>query len=137
MIEAANRAEYTLTTGIRSPQSFLKATDATKQSEKPTKSGRAKSCICCNAPRARPAWNDSNCFRNHRELQLQQLKWKAAKLGYKITQSRQLKEVSEEGKKFKSSYKWLSRFLKCKYFDPSSLAEWLLAVIVGRKPPSW
>src|SRR2546423_14056031 len=28
-----------------------------------------------------------------------------------------------QGLNFKSSYKWLSRFLKCKYFDPSSLAK--------------
>jgi hypothetical protein len=38
---------------------------------------------------------------------------------------------------FKSSYKWLSRFLKCKYFDPSSLAECMLTLILGRKPPPW
>src|SRR5437870_10822084 len=39
-----------------------------------------------------------------------------------------------EGFKFKSRYKWLSRFLKCKYFDPSSLAECMLGLIVGRQP---
>src|SRR5205814_6416289 len=38
-----------------------------------------------------------------------------------------------EGFKFKSRYKWLSRFLKCKYFDPSSLAECMLGLIVGRQ----
>src|SRR2546429_7977467 len=37
-----------------------------------------------------------------------------------------------QGKKFKSSYKGLSRFLKCKYFDASSLAECMLAVIHPR-----
>jgi hypothetical protein len=42
-----------------------------------------------------------------------------------------------QGKKFKSSYKWLSRFLKCKYFDPSSLAECMLALVLGQKPPAW
>src|SRR6266581_5112163 len=42
-----------------------------------------------------------------------------------------------QGLNFKSSYKWLSRFLKCKYFDASSLAECMLALILGRKPPSW
>lgn len=42
-----------------------------------------------------------------------------------------------EGKRFKSSYKWLSRFLKCKYFDPSSLAECMLALVLGHKPPPW
>ena len=42
-----------------------------------------------------------------------------------------------EGFKFKSRYKWLSRFLKCKYFDPSSLAECMLGLIVGRQPSPW
>jgi hypothetical protein len=42
-----------------------------------------------------------------------------------------------QGVKFKSSYKWLSRFLKCKYFDPSSLAECMLTLILGEKPPPW
>lgn len=37
--------------------------------------------------------------------------------------------------KFKSRYKWLSRFLKCKYFDPSSLAECMLGLILGHTPP--
>src|SRR5213078_1574902 len=36
-----------------------------------------------------------------------------------------------------SRYKWLSRFLKCKYFDPSSLAECMLGLIVGRQPSPW
>lgn len=38
---------------------------------------------------------------------------------------------------FKSRYKWLSRFLKCKYFDPSSLAECMLTLVLGQKPPPW
>jgi hypothetical protein len=38
---------------------------------------------------------------------------------------------------FKSSYKWLSRFLKCKYFDPSSLAQCMLALLLGHKPPAF
>ena len=42
-----------------------------------------------------------------------------------------------QGVKFKSSYKWFSRFLKCKFFDPSSLTECMLAVILGRMPPPW
>jgi Transposase DDE domain len=42
-----------------------------------------------------------------------------------------------ESKNFKSSYKWLSRFLKCKYFDPSSLAESMLALMLGQNPPPW
>jgi hypothetical protein len=42
-----------------------------------------------------------------------------------------------QGVNLKSSYKRLSRFLKCKYFDPSSLAECMLTLILGRKPPPW
>jgi len=42
-----------------------------------------------------------------------------------------------DGGKFKSRYKWLSRFLKCKCFDPSSLAESMLALILGQRPPGW
>jgi hypothetical protein len=42
-----------------------------------------------------------------------------------------------DGGKFKSRYKWLSRFLKCKYFDPSSLAECMLALTLGQRPPGW
>ncbi len=45
--------------------------------------------------------------------------------------------VLPAGKKFKSSYKWLGRFLQCKHFDPSSLAECMLALILGKKPPPW
>ena len=45
--------------------------------------------------------------------------------------------VLPEGKKFKSSYKWLARFLQCKYFDPSSLAECMLGLILGKKPSPW
>jgi hypothetical protein len=43
----------------------------------------------------------------------------------------------EENVKFKSAYKWLSRFLKCKYFDPSGLAECMLALVLGEKLPPW
>ena len=42
-----------------------------------------------------------------------------------------------EGTTFKSNYKWLSRFLKNRYFDPASLAEGMLALILGRKAPTW
>jgi len=41
------------------------------------------------------------------------------------------------GGQFKGNYKWLSRFLKCKYFDPASLAECMLALVLGRRPPRW
>jgi hypothetical protein len=39
--------------------------------------------------------------------------------------------------KYKNRYKWLSRFLQCKYFDPSSLAECMLSLLLGDKPPPW
>jgi hypothetical protein len=39
--------------------------------------------------------------------------------------------------KYKNRYKWLSRFLTCKYFDPSSLAECMLRLVLGHKPPPW
>lgn len=42
-----------------------------------------------------------------------------------------------EDLKFKSRYKWLSRFLKCKHFDPSSLAECMFSLILGRQPSPW
>jgi hypothetical protein len=45
--------------------------------------------------------------------------------------------VLPEGREFKSSYKWLSRFLKSKYFDRSGLAECMLALMLGEKPPPW
>ena len=42
-----------------------------------------------------------------------------------------------DGTTFKSNYKWLSRFLKNRYFDPASLAECMLALILGRHAPNW
>ena len=39
--------------------------------------------------------------------------------------------------KSKSRYRWLSRFLKYKFIDPSNLTKCMLAVILGRKPPPW
>src|SRR5438128_5578621 len=59
------------------------------------------------------------------------------RFGYGGLHLTSIARVLPGGKKFKSSYKWLSRFLKCKYFDASSLAECMLAVILGRKPPPW
>src|SRR5437762_6293913 len=64
------------------------------------------------------------------------LAW-SIRFGYGGLHLTSIARVLPEGKKFKSSYKWLSRFLKCKYFDASSLAECMLAVILGQKPPSW
>lgn len=41
------------------------------------------------------------------------------------------------GTTFKSNYKWLTRFLKNRYFDPASLAEGMLALTLGRPTPRW
>lgn len=41
------------------------------------------------------------------------------------------------GGTFKSHYKWLSRFLKNRSFDPPSLAASMLALLLGRRPPTW
>lgn len=65
-----------------------------------------------------------------------QLAW-SVRFGYGGLHLTSIARVLPEGKKFKSSYKWLSRFLKCKYFDASSLADCMLAVILGTKPPHW
>jgi len=65
-----------------------------------------------------------------------QLAW-SVRFGYGGLHLTSIARVLPEGKNFKSSYKWLSRFLKCKYFDASSLAECMLAVILGNKPPRW
>src|SRR5438552_1854740 len=62
------------------------------------------------------------------------LAW-SIRFGYGGLHLTSIARVLPQGKKFKSSYKWLSRFLKCKYFDASSLAECMLAVILGNKPP--
>src|SRR5260370_286465 len=62
------------------------------------------------------------------------LAW-SIRFGYGGLHLTSIARVLPQGKKFKSSYKWLSRFLKCKYFDASSLAECMLAVIFGNKPP--
>ncbi len=65
-----------------------------------------------------------------------QLAW-SVRFGYGGLHLTSIARVLPEGKKFKSSYKWLSRFLKCKYFDASSLAECMLGVVLGKKPPRW
>src|SRR2546429_1850600 len=61
------------------------------------------------------------------------LAW-SIRFGYGGLHLTSIARVLPEGKKFKSSYKWLSRFLKCKYFDASSLAECMLALILGNFP---
>jgi Transposase DDE domain len=65
-----------------------------------------------------------------------QLAW-SVRFGYGGLHLTSIARVLPEGQKFKSSYKWLSRFLKCKYFDASSLAECMLAVLLGKDPPRW
>jgi hypothetical protein len=42
-----------------------------------------------------------------------------------------------DGTRFKSNYKWLARFLRCRYLDPPSLAECMLALVLGRQPSPW
>src|SRR5207237_9523808 len=64
------------------------------------------------------------------------LAW-SIRFGYGRLHLTSIARVLPQGKKFKSSYKWLSRFLTCKYFDASSLAECMLAVILGHKRPGW
>ncbi|PYT71224.1 MAG: hypothetical protein DMG39_13710, partial [Acidobacteria bacterium] len=64
------------------------------------------------------------------------LAW-SIRFGYGGLHLTSIARVLPQGKKFKSSYKWLSRFLKCKFFDASSLAECMLAVILGNKTPGW
>jgi hypothetical protein len=61
----------------------------------------------------------------------------SVRFGYGGLHLTSIARVLPEGRTFKSSYKWLSRFLQCKYFDASSLAECMLAVILGNKPPRW
>lgn len=61
----------------------------------------------------------------------------SVRFGYGGLHLTSVARVLPAGKKFKSSYKWLGRFLQCKYFDPSSLAECMLALILGKKPPPW
>jgi hypothetical protein len=61
----------------------------------------------------------------------------SVRFGYGGLHLTSIARVLPQGTNFKSSYKWLSRFLKCKYFDPSSLAECMLTLILGTKPPSW
>jgi hypothetical protein len=65
-----------------------------------------------------------------------QLAW-SVRFGYGGLHLTSIARVLPEGQKSKSSYKWLSRFLKCKYFDASSLAECMLAVLLGKDPPRW
>ena len=61
----------------------------------------------------------------------------SVRFGYGGLHLTSIARVLPKGKKFKSSYKWLSRFLKCKYFDASSLAECMLGVVLGETPPRW
>jgi hypothetical protein len=64
------------------------------------------------------------------------LAW-SVRLGYGGLHLTSIARVLPETQKFKSNYKWLSRLLKCPYFDPSSLAESMLALVLGQKPPPW
>lgn len=61
----------------------------------------------------------------------------SVRFGYGGLHLTSVARVLPQGVKFKSSYKWLTRFLQCKYFDPASLAECMLALMLGEKPPPW
>src|SRR2546428_7642893 len=61
----------------------------------------------------------------------------SVRFGYGGLHLTSVARVLPGGKKFKSSYKWLARFLKGKHRDPSGLAGCILALIFGRKPPPW
>ena len=61
----------------------------------------------------------------------------SVRFGYAGLHLTSIARVLPQGVNFKSRYKWISRFLKCKYFDPSSLAECMLTLILGREPRPW
>jgi hypothetical protein len=61
----------------------------------------------------------------------------SVRFGYGGLQLTSVARALPEDFKFRSRYKWLTRFLKCKHFDPSSLAECMLSLIVGRQPSPW
>jgi Transposase DDE domain len=61
----------------------------------------------------------------------------SVRFGYGGLHLTSVARVLSDQVKYKNRYKWLSRFLKCKYFDPSSLAECMLRLILGDQPPPW
>ncbi len=61
----------------------------------------------------------------------------SVRFGYGGLHLTSIARVLPDGATFKSNYKWLSRFLKNRYFDPASLAECMLVLLVGRRAPSW
>jgi hypothetical protein len=61
----------------------------------------------------------------------------SVRFGYGGLHLTSVARVLSDKVKYKNRYKWLSRFLRCKYFDPSSLAECMLRLVLGDKPPPW
>jgi len=61
----------------------------------------------------------------------------SVRFGYGGLHLTSVARVLSDKVKYKNRYKWLSRFLQCKYFDPSSLAECMLRLVLGDKPPPW
>lgn len=59
----------------------------------------------------------------------------SVRFGYGALHLTSVARVLSDRVKYKNRYKWLSRFLQCKYFDPSSLAECMLRLVLGDKPP--
>jgi hypothetical protein len=61
----------------------------------------------------------------------------SVRFGYGGLHLASVARVLPGGASFQSNYKWLARFLRCRYFDPSRLAECMLGLILGRQPPGW
>jgi hypothetical protein len=61
----------------------------------------------------------------------------SVRFGYGGLHLTSVARVLSDQVKYKNRYKWLTRFLKCKYFDPSGLAECMLRLILGDQPPPW
>jgi len=61
----------------------------------------------------------------------------SVRFGYGGLHLTSVARVLSDQVKYKNRYKWLSRFLRCKYFDPSSLAECMLRLVLGDRPPPW
>ena len=61
----------------------------------------------------------------------------SVRFGYGGLHLTSVARVLSDQVKYRNRYKWLSRLLKCKYFDPSSRAECMLSLGLGNHPPPW
>ncbi len=57
----------------------------------------------------------------------------SVRFGYGDLHLTSVARALSEGGKLKSRYQGLARFLQCQYFDPSSLAEYMLGLMLGRR----